>query len=304
VRVVVITGGGLGNQIQTTAAIDTLEKRLGFDVEVVTSGAPVAGDELRELIPWPAYSPRQTPPANRFDGCVALGFGATWQDQAKGWRGIPFLNDLSRQAVGYETSEVDTSLNACRDLGVIEGDLGWHGRLLSSAGGEHFDVVLADNHYRGPRNKPTSRWNVKGYPGFDDLAEGIQRRWPSASVCCIGVDERERVAGVVDRTGVPLAESVSLIENAGLLVTTDSMAFHAAGCFETPTVAIWTATSATKNAEPRFHATARYALRGDLVCRRDCQEDRWRWRRCKRWECQEIPVDQVIETIGRGPGAP
>ena len=108
------------------------------------------------------------------------------------------------------------------------------------------------------------------------------------------MDDREIIEGVVDRTGIKLADALALIKRARLLITTDTMAFHAAACFDTPTVALWTATSAVKSACPLFHATATLVGRDDLECRKDCYASQCRWKRCSDWACQRIPVADIM----------
>ena len=293
-----VTAGGLGNQIQMTAAIRTLESQLGWEVEMLTGGAPVAAAEMRDWMPWPTHRPAWRPEDGEFDGAVALGFGANNQEQNRGWCGIPWLNDISTQAVRTARSEVDVSMDACRDLGIAEADLNWHGLLnANDAYRERFDVVLANNYYKGTQERPNDTWHVKGFPGFASVAREIQTRWPRLSVCCIGVDARERIQGVTDRTGLPLGDALALIKRAKFLVTTDSMAFHAAACFDTQTFALFTATSQTKCACPKFHASATVIAREDLACRDKCYSGGCLWHKCKRWECQEIGVSHIVDTI-------
>ena len=135
---------------------------------------------------------------------------------------------------------------------------------------------------------------MRGYPDYPALVAALKRCWPTLSICCIGMDDREIIGGVVDRTGIALADALALIKRARLLITTDTMAFHAAACFDTPTVALWTATSAVKSACPRFHATATLVGRDDLECRKDCYARRCRFNRCEDWACQRIPVADIM----------
>jgi len=297
-KVLAVIAGGLGNQIQMTAAIRTLRERLGWDMEILSGGAPVAGDAMREYFRCPAHRPSWRPMAGEFDGAVALAFGNMHQVQDKGWNGLPWLNDLTRQTVGYALSEVDVSMNACRELGVKERDLIWHGDLnCDETFSECFDVVLANNYYKAAVDNPNTHWTIKGYPGFKSLATLIREKYPRLSMCCIGADGREAIEGVTDRTGIPLGCSLALIKRARFIVTTDSMAFHAGPCFDTKTFALWTGTSQVKNACPKFHASAVIVGRDDLECRKDCQEKSHRWTACKNWQCQEIGIGHVLKHI-------
>ena len=292
-RVLVSIAGGLGNQIQMTAAARTLHERLGWDIEFIAGGAPVAAQEMRDLLPFPAHRPNWSPREDDltgadYDGVVALGFGANKQVQAAGWRGIRFLNTLANQAVVYQHhSEVDISMNACRELGVAEEDLIWHGALkYNETYAERFDVVCANGYYR----KKGGHWDVKGFPGFSSVANEVQRRHPELSVCCIGATKEEYIHGTVDRTGLSLRDSMALIARAQLVIGTDSMAWHAAGALGVKAIGLFTATSTLKNADPLFHYNGRVVGRLDLECRRMCQEQAHRWLRCERRECQEIGV--------------
>jgi len=298
-RVLAIIAGGLGNQIQMTAAVATLEANLGWHMEIVAGGAPLGAAELRALIPWPTHRPAWRPAKDEhFDGAVALGFGANGGKQDAGWMGIPWLNDIGKQAVRTAKSEVDVSMDACRELGIAEDDLIWHGEIdYNEAYGEQFDIVLANNYYKGTKESPREHWHVRGFPGFGSVAKGLQERFPRLSMCCIGYDDREAIAGVVDRTGIPLGDTMALIARAKVLVTTDSMAFHAAPCFDTRTFGLWTATSAVKSACPKFHHTATLIGRDDLECRKTCHANLQGWMRCKRWECQEIGIGRIVGEV-------
>ena len=296
-RVLAIIAGGLGNQMQMTAPLVTLRERLGWRIEVVSVGAPVAGGPLREMLPFPTHGPGVR--TIGFDGVVGLGFGSYGGNQADGWRGLTWLNTLSDQVVRTAKSEVDVAMDACRELGVAEEDLIWHGEMsCNEEYQERFDVVIANNYYKGPnKQRTTDHWHVRGYPGIKTLAAEIRKAWPELSICCIGLDDREYVEGTTDRTGLPLGDALALIKRARILISTDTMAFHAGACFDTPTFAIWTATSRVKSACPKFHHTARLIGRDDLACRDTCFADRQRWTHCQRWECQEIGVGHIMGII-------
>ena len=297
-KTLAIIAGGLGNQIQMTAAIRTLRERLGLDIEVLSGGAPTGSTEIRQWLPYETHRPAWRPLNGDFSGAVVLGFASWRQTQDAGWQGLPWLNQVDRQVVRYEMSEVDVSMNACRDLGVAEDDLIWHGEMnCDETYDERFDVVLANNYYKGTPGHPNDHWHVKGYPGFKSLASAIRDKWPNLSMCCIGLDRHDAIEGVTDRTGTTLGGSLALIKRAKFLVTTDSMAFHAAACFDTKAFALWTATSVIKNACPKFHATAVLLERTDLECRRDCQEASHRWTSCRDWKCQEIGIGQAMKPI-------
>ena len=169
---------------------------------------------------------------------------------------------------------------------MAEEDLIWRGALKwNEAYDERFDVVCANGYYR--RN---GHWDVKGFPGFSSVALEVQRRHPELSICCIGADKEEYIHGTVDRTGLPLCDSLALISKAQLVLATDSMAWHAAGALGVKSLGLFTATSTLKNADPLFHWNGRVVGRLDLECRRMCQEQAHRWTRCERHECQEIGV--------------
>ena len=292
-KVLALIAGGLGNQIQMTAAIRTLRERLGISVEIIATGAPTGGDELRQLFAVPAHSMSWWPKRETFEGVVALTYAASKIPDR--FRGLRVLNNPARQAVRADWSEVDTSMNACRDMGVGEDDLIWHGELQKPDVDEAFDVVISNGYYRNQSHY----WAVKGYPHFKTLVEAIHATWPNLSLCSIGHLAEEHIPGTVDKTRIPLAMSLGLIANAKFVVSTDSMAFHAAPVYDVPTFALFTATSVAKNADLRFHATARIIGREDLRlgCRRMCQEQQHRWNRCTNWKCQNISVEQIIEVI-------
>jgi len=301
-RVLIIAAGGLGNQIQMTAAIHTFKESLGWDIEILTGGAPFAAEQLRKSFAFPSHRANWHPGENEeevkpFDGAVALTYGITHQIQENGWHGIPYINTLEKQLVTIHDSEVNISMNACREFDIAEKDLIWHGFLKNDTiFKEKFDIIIANNYYRGHLTKPNTLWDIKGYPDMPKLVEELKKKWPKYTICSIGVDDRDYVAGTVNRVGLPLSCTFTLLKEARFLISTDSMAFHAAACFDTPTYTLFTATNQIKCADPRFHATMKILGREDLKCRENCQRST-SWRKCSTWECQQISVEYIMSEI-------
>lgn len=335
-KVLAVIAGGMGNQIQMTAAVRTLRERLGWEVDFFSTGLPGprnAHAMFDPVLPGQVYNGLTLPRSlAAYDGAVQLTYGATGDPYKWAQRGAKILNDPDHQRVTVRQSEVDTSMNACRDLGVAEDDLIWHGHIwcaddyLGPTGGytdvgeylrdahkasitgtvspklaarEGFDIVLSNGYWRGTKERPSNHWHVRGYPDYPELVAALTKRWPGLSICCIGADDRERIDGVTDRTGLHLLHALAVIKRARLLITTDTMAFHAAACFDTPTIALWTATCAVKSACPRFHATATLVGRDDLECRATCYGRQCYWLRCPDWQCQKIPVADIMAVAER-----
>ena len=309
-QVLAIIAGGLGNQIQMTAPLRTLRERLGMDVSVFSTGLP--GDwnphaEFDPVLPYKVYNGSTLPRdmqlyrnAQTFDGVIGLTFGAKGVETWARRRGWEVLGNPARQKVTLDKSEVDIAMNACRDLGIADEDLIWKGELRHNEGfAERFDVVLANGYHRG--HDGNSRWELKGFPGFQSLAQEIHARWPGLSICSIGRTKNEYVQGTTDRTGLPLLDSLALLKRARFVVVTDSMSFHAAACFDTRIYALFTATSVVKNACPRFHANARIVGRDDLECRPDCQA-KGRMFSCRTRHCQEIGINHIANIIAEDEG--
>ena len=99
-----------------------------------------------------------------------------------------------------------------------------------------------------------------------------------------------------------MGDTLALIKRAKFIVTTDTMAFHAAACFNTKAFVLWTATSQVKSGCPKFHATATFIGRDDLACRETCYSRGCHWHRCDTWECQEIGVSHIVDTIANEGG--
>jgi len=303
-HVMAVFAGGLGNQIQMTCVARTLRERLGWDVDTLSTGIAVGSgthEDFDPVLPGRVFHYQNPPDWKGYDGIVLLAFAANGARAGQERWGQPILNDPARQIVHVNHSEVDTAMNAPREFGVAEDDLIWQGELnWNEEYGERFDIVMANGYLR----RESGLWDVKGYPGYGSAAAEIQRRWPKLSVCCIGRNAQEVIHGTVDRTGLPLLDSLALIRRAKVLIATDSMALHAGGALGTPTVALFTATSVTKNCDPRFHATAEVVRvmepsGSPLLCGLMCQEQGCRWRRCDRWRCQEIGIGAIADAVGR-----
>ena len=296
-KALAVVAGGMGNIIQMTAAIRTIRERLGWQLDILSaslSGPRGAHADLDPVLPGAVYT-RATVHYADYEGVVLLGYGSTGRVANWEARGLKLLNDPARQAITCDRSEVDVSMNACRELGVAENDLNWHGDVNWNRDcPERFDVVFANGYYR---DKAGGHWDVKGFPGFGSLAAAIKQKWPRLSICSIGRDGREAIHGTVDRTGLPLLDSLALVARARFTVCTDSMALHAAAAIGARTYALFTATSVRKNFEPRFHWNARLVGRDDLICRADCQRRGHAWRQCPRRECQEIGIGHILQCI-------
>lgn len=296
-KVIAVVSGGIGNLIQMTAAVRTIRIRKGWDVDIFYQGLIAESGEHKEvdqICAVTVYNAGNLPRPLRYGGAVLLGFGAI--NAKLTWRGLPILNDIvaQQQVASCRESEVAISMKACEDLGVATEELIYQGELRHVPTPDHpKEIVIANGYCR----RPGGYWDVKGFPGFETLVREIRVAHPHLSICSIGRTQDEFVLGTGNRTGYPLLFALGLIKGAKLLICTDSMAFHAAGVFNTPTVALFTATSVVKNADPRFHASATIVGREDLPCRPNCQPAAQAWRNCPEHLCQEIGIGLIMSSI-------
>jgi len=96
-------------------------------------------------------------------------------------------------------------------------------------------------------------WRMKKYVLFPRLVEHIKSEF-GIEVASIGAKD-EYVKGTVDLTGREMMESAWHIKNSLFYVGTDSGMYHVAGYLEVPGIALFTATSVSKNWDERFHHT-------------------------------------------------
>ncbi len=297
-KIIASIAGGMGNMIEMTAAIRTMRERLGYEVDVHTTGTPWSHadiDPIFETQGCKVYNNGNWDQIGEddYDGIVFLGYGRP-REQKTYYNGLRVLNDTMRQAVNFKQSEVDVSMNACRDLGVPEEDLIWEGDINWNRDyPERVDIVLANGYYR----KDSGYWDVKGYPGFQDIATGLRDLFPGYRIGSIGKDGSETIPGTEDFTGINILDALTLIKGARFIVCTDSMAHHAAGALGKRSFAIFTATSRVKNYDSRFHANTVLVGRKDLECREECQVRGAYWRRCPTRECQDIDAGKIVDDI-------
>ena len=115
---------------------------------------------------------------------------------------------------------------------------------------------------------PGSVWETKRWPYFAELAVNIGRRIP---VVVIGVDGDSLPAPtssipIVDLCGkLPIRASAAVIERSRLAVTNDSAPLHMAQAVDSPTVAIFGATSPEQGFGPRSPRDVVLGL--DMECR-------------------------------------
>lgn len=299
-RILVCIGEGIGNIIETLPLLVTL-REAGHEVEVFITNCSfsVTKDIFPGFRVWMSSEAAEMN-ANAFDGKVMTIWAYVHKDDdrdvSEALESIPTLNDIGRQQMRLDTSEVRVYLNAAEELGIEEEDFTYDTKkdLGENAyyGFEHNgnDVIFADGYnYKNS----TDKWWVKSYPLYPDLAEKLKS--DDLRVASVGA-KREHVPGTSDYTGLDLLDSFSLIKRCKCVVTNDSAMYHAAAAFGTPCVVLFTFTSVPKNYDENFHK--RCDIIGvDLECRKDCHARR-RWKDCPNGlKCRNIPVGSVYQKV-------
>jgi hypothetical protein len=290
-RTIYVVGEGVGNIIQTLPTLGTVQKALGrqphillakpsFQIpkEFFTSSMVFTLDEFTENR------------AQNYVGKIMTIWGSIHAKGHEVLDTLPTLNDVSRQQMRLDTSEVRVYLNAAEDLGLGEAQFEYNVRhLMRVIGTRQYDVVLANGYnYKNVADK----WEAKSYPYYEEVAARLKEM--GLSVCSVGAPH-EYIEGTANETNLPLTETAGLVCRARLVISNDSGVYHLAAALQTPTIVLFTFTSVIKNHDPLFHRTAT-VLKKDLLCQRDChQVQRWKKEEPENWFCREIPVEQVMK---------
>lgn len=285
-KLLVVHGEGLGNIIEVLPLLDALDRRFGkVDVALARASYSFSPDLFfgRKV-----YMPDEKVP-DVYDGKVTTVWGDVHGKHIL--PGTKVLNQVKRQQMRMDQSEVDVYLNAARDLGIPESDFRFDCRQLlgHSSVEEEYDILIADGYSK----VLPGVWNAKSYRHYEELARLLSER--GLTVGSIG-SKKELIPGTHDCTGRELLDTLGLIKNCGVLISNDTGAYHCAAAFRKPAVVLFTFTSVVKNYDSRFHATVVPLYVDNLSCRPDCQRMQ-RWRKCDHHSCRDYPVNDVMKTV-------
>lgn len=285
-RVLVVHGEGLGNIVEILPLLRTLD---GAGIEADLFIAKTTSKFSRDfLTSRRTYLEGDVVDPTEYDGKIETVWGNV-QGRSSHLSDIKTLNDLGRQTMRLDKSEVDVYLNAARDMGISEDSFVFdcENELQVEMPKKLYDVVLANGYnWRVGAN----RWDVKSYPYFPDVAKYFVRE--GMSVCSVGAPH-EHISGTANETGRALAQTCGLLKSAKLVISTDSGVYHCASALNVPTVVIFTFTSVCKNYDKRFHRSVR-VVKTDMACQSDCHA-KMKWRECTVNKCRDLPVKSVLD---------
>lgn len=293
-RVLFCTGQGIGNVIQCTPVIETLSTCLDFEVDfwhaygnytiprnlLPNVNKVFIGDEIYNINSSDYYGKVYTGWIRHHSRIIKV---------ADSVLKMPKLAEAAK-LVGMKRSEVDVNMDIARQLGVCEKDIVWEGFCNYNHLNRKYDIVIHNGYNR---KNLSMTWLVKEYPYYEDLATVFIRK--GFSVCSIGAED-EYVSSTTNETGLDLLDSLGIIRNCRLFILNDTGTYHCANALKVPNIVIFTATSITKNYDPRFHNYSTIISREDLRCRLSCQANH-SWKRCGNWECRNIKPEIIANIV-------
>jgi ADP-heptose:LPS heptosyltransferase len=146
-----------------------------------------------------------------------------------------------------------------------------------------------------PFGSTRAQWWPLEYAG--ELAEALRREHELWTVIIGGPETRGALGAAqrntIDATGAfTISELMAVIENAGLIISTDSGPFHIAGALERPLVGLF---RARRPEHAGRYPLARVVFGQDASCARRCE-----WNRCRTSPCRQmnaLSVDEVLDAI-------
>ena len=290
-RVACLLGGGIGNLIQCSPAIRHLSETLGQPIELLLNADFADCACLFEGAPWVGrvYGTVADAAAERFDLLIILD---------------PFSQQLpALQATRLVVPRLDLPLSAMQQLHEAEYYLkGLHEQLGLAYSAQTVGRPFVGGYQRqAPIARrvglhagcKSGRWLAKRWPYFEALAQ----RLTAAGLEVIsvgGVDEF--VPGTLDRTGLPLHQSIEQIARCAYFISNDSGLMHVADALGVPLTAIFGPSSVTKNGPL---AASSQVVQLHKACA-PCQFDTPRLKACT---CiGEITLEQVWEALSQSMG--
>lgn len=271
-RILFCHGEGLGNVVQTVPVVRTLSQRFivdywhAFGTYKIPHIIPYIdnwfiGDEISKLN------------TENYLGAVKTHFPPSPP--------LPILAESP--PLTFNRSEVDTYMDIARQL-LIKPI--WHGPIFGKPMSKEYDVILNN----GYNPVGSANWKIKSYPYFDEIASELTKK--DLVVAELGITKHP-IPTTINKTNLSLRDSLSELAKANLFIGTDSGLYHCANALNIDNLVIFTATTTTKNYDPRFHKKAKIISKA-LPCQ-PCQDER-RWNKdCDSWLCREIDPDYIIE---------
>lgn len=288
-KLLFMTGEGIGNCISLIPTLRTLKESLGYSITLWHAFGSYA--ITHDLIPYveETYLGGEI---NKINPALYEGKVSTFW--TRDYHKHPLFSNMKLltriHPLSMMRSEVSTYMRIAQELGAKPGDIKWHGECnYNKKNKEKFDTVLSN----GYNHIGSARWEIKSYKYYDKLAKLLTDA--GYSVCSIG-GTNEYIKNTVNRTGLPLLDSLALIKNSKLLISNDSGMYHCANALSTKNITIFTATSIKKNYDKRFHKFTKLIYRDDLKCR-PCQSGRKWVKQCRHWNCQKISPSVIMDEV-------
>lgn len=157
------------------------------------------------------------------------------------------------------------------------------------------NLILFHNGYNKD-GKIVDFWKAKSYECFSEVAVHFKNK--GFSVGCIGSRD-EYIPGCIDYTGIPIEQSIGLINNCKVFVSNDTGTYHIAAALNKPGVVVFTMTSQKKNHDIKFHKSIQIVNRDPGCGVYPCQmhKDKFWHEQCKEHKCKDIPPQLIITKI-------
>ena len=282
-----VIGEGIGNMVQTLPTLKTLRKEHQVDVVVAKSSFGIPRDFFEGgLLSLDDLTHEMV---EGYDGKIETIWGHIHGEGCQPLMSLKTVNDVGRQQMRLDASEVRTYLNAAEDLGMKEEDFEFRVEemIQMTPMKQRYDVVLANGfNYMNTAD----RWVAKSYPYYGSVSLRLQD--VGYSVCSIGSNS-EAIPSTADETGWDLKQSAWLLQQAKLVISNDSAAYHIASALGKFNFVLFTFTSKEKNFDPNFHWKALKVTR-ELDCQRDCHQG-LKWKSCPHMDCREMRHGDIAE---------
>jgi ADP-heptose:LPS heptosyltransferase len=273
--------------VQTLPTLKTLRKEHQVDVVVAKSSFGIPRDFFDGGLLFLDDLTHES--VVDYDGKIETIWGHIHGKDCQPLKSLPTVNQMDRQQMRLDVSEVRTYLNAAEDLGMKEDDFEYSvsEMLQTTPMSQRYDVVLA-NGYNYVNT--ADRWIAKSYPYYGSVSLRLQSA--GYSVCSVG-SNLEVIPNTVDETGWDLKQSAWLIQQAKLVISNDSAAYHIASALGKFNFVLFTFTSKEKNFDSDFHWKALKVTR-ELDCQSDCHQN-LKWKSCPHMNCREMRFGDIAE---------
>lgn len=276
-NIILLTGEGLGNIVETLPLIATIEKNLNVKVMVVLVGCNKDYCNIFHKNKAIMYDDITQSDIQSSIGIVKTVWGNHHTKDTIGNHVLGrfnLLNDLNSQGMRLDRSEVSVYLNAASDLGIAKKDFIYNvSDYLHKENSEKFDVVICDGYNYG---NTADMWHVKSYRGWKEIVAWAAGK--GLSICSVG-HESQYVEGTVNRTSLNIHDTIGLLNGCSIVLSNDTGVYHLASAMGKTGAVVFTFTNTTKNYDSVFHKSFKLVKRKDLDCMACCHAQRW-WKSC------------------------